>query len=189
MRRGFGGKTVIAACGLALAIGTTACGGANDGLDDQRAPEEIGADVDRDLLKNEEPAVTLTGCLQRGDGVLTDRFVLTQVNHPAGQTPVATSGQSDSAASVERERLRAAASTYRLDGDDDQLEKMVGSQVRVTGMIQEQADLPSLERDADNRAGAGSRSGDRSPEVDTGDLAEIEVTSIEQIASNCGGGR
>src|SRR5205807_2690620 len=85
--------------------------------------------------------LTVEGCLQRGGGTFSNGFLLTMLNEPPG---VGTSGNLTRTGSpVEREQMREAARTYRLDPKGDlKLSDMVGRQVRVTGTMTEGAHLP-----------------------------------------------
>jgi hypothetical protein len=72
--------------------------------------------------------------------------------------------------------MREAKHAYRLGGDDDRFAPLVGKQVKIDGTIAENSDL--------NKKPAG---GDRRSDIDTGDLAKIDVTVISQMADACGG--
>src|SRR5262249_60653493 len=82
---------------------------------------------------NAQKSVTLTGCLQKGDG--RSDYILTELNKP--RTGVGTSGSTkpSSGDTVGQEQMRAASHAYKLDGDRDTLEPMVGKEVRVSGTI------------------------------------------------------
>ena len=171
------------AVAVAFAVGAAACAGEMES--ESGTGQERTATLDGDPQAGHQGApITLTGCLQRGNGVLTESFILTAVNSPAADAPIATRGESDKAAPVEREELRAAKHAYRLRGDDDELEQLVGRQIRVTGTLAELSDLPAL-------GAAGSRDERRqqtdapSPDIQTRDLAQVEVQSVEQIAAVC----
>src|SRR5262245_11984439 len=73
--------------------------------------------------------MTVSGCLQRQDQLI-DEYVLTQQPRSA-DAPVATGGST----AVEREQVREAMRSYHLKGKRDDLEKLVGSEVRVTGTV------------------------------------------------------
>ena len=125
--------------------------------------------------------VTMTGCLQKSDG-LTTTYILTTVN---SQAPVGTSGSP----SAEREQQQAAAKSYRLSGDDDNFKNLVGKQVRVTGTMAEKSNLPAGSDPSAAKGTAGSaadrdRDRDRT-KIDEGDLARISVTTIESIGDAC----
>ena len=78
--------------------------------------------------------VSLTGCLARGEG--SNDFILTKANQP-----VATSGTAAGAGSVEHKTMEAAARSYRLDGNNDELDKLVGHEIRVSGTLADKGDL------------------------------------------------
>lgn len=125
-------------------------------------------------------------------------YILTEASRGA----VGTAGTAGTGG-VAGQQLAAARDSYRLSGDDDNLEALVGKRVEVTGMLAERSDL-----------GAGAMAGDRSGmaagdtrtdgnmddmanrddstaagaerDIDTGDLAEIEVSSVREIDGACG---
>jgi hypothetical protein len=161
----------ILGCSLAAAL-AVAC------ADENRSASDVDRDTDR-LAQSEAAApggregapVTLTGCLQKEEG-LGGEFVLTQVNRPS-DAPVATSGD-PARGEVEREQIREAKRAYQLSGETDDLEPLVGKQVRIAGRIAETSDLqPSRESDRSDR------------EIDADDLAEVNVESIERVADTC----
>jgi hypothetical protein len=147
---------IVAGSALAIAISTGACDKGDVG-------ETTG---------HEGAPITMTGCLQRGDGI--NNFVLTQVNRPS-DTPVATTGDS---AAVQREQMREAKHAYELEGDKDGWQDLVGKQVRVTGTIADNSDLP--------RAEAERRD---SLTIDANDLAKVDVERVEKVADVCGDNR
>jgi hypothetical protein len=124
---------------------------------------------------HEGAPISLTGCLQKGGG-MTDTFVLTQINEPTQS--VGTIGTAEPG-TVERQQMREARHAYRLDGDDDQLDQLIGKRVRVEGTIEENSDLPP-------RHSADRSDADKRPDIDAGDLAEVNVRSISKVADACG---
>jgi hypothetical protein len=154
-------KTLIA-CGVALAL-SSACNRADR---NRMANEARG---------HEGAPINLTGCLQKDTGITTS-YILTQVNEPTRS--VGTSGSTADPAVVDQERMREAKHAYRLGGDNDELEKLVGKQVKVQGTVAENSDLNKKPADADNN---------NRPDVDTGDLAKVDVVTIAQVADACGG--
>jgi len=78
--------------------------------------------------------------------------------------------------------MRAAAHAYKLDGERDTLEPLVGKQVRISGTLTERAELN--EHDRDGRVEPKDRT-----KIDEGDLAKVDVKSAEQIADSCGGAK
>jgi hypothetical protein len=188
-------------CGVGVALWTSAC------RNGQPAGQtsEPRATATRDAATAGRPAqtpVTLTGCLQKGDG---RAFILTEIN--SSQLSVGTSGSSPSTGTVEGEQVRAAAHAYRLQTDDDKaLEALVGHQVRVYGTLTERADLPrgqvapGAEPTNTNHPGSASAredtgrstaSGNDRPttKIEEGDLARIAVASIDRVADACGTAR
>jgi hypothetical protein len=166
----------LGACVLVAALAAGACGGSD------RTDRNDNAAASSAANDNENRPVTLAGCLQRGDG---SDYILTQANMPARS--VGTSGSSDSANpnasadanAVGQEQLRAAAHSYRLSGEDDQFKNLVGHQVRVQGTLEAKSDL------SHEKAGTA----EDKPDIDEGDLAKVEVTSIESTAPACGTGQ
>src|SRR5262249_44990759 len=123
------------------------------------------------------PAVTLTGCLQKGD--LGSDYILTEVNH--SRTSVGTSGSQTPAAgdAVGREQMREAARAYRLSGDKDVLEPLVGREVRVNGSEEQPAKVNQ------HNDGGTPKERDRT-KIDDDDLARVRVVSIDQVSEECG---
>jgi hypothetical protein len=170
-------KAFIAGCGLAVGISATACN-RDDAAEVDRDTDRLAADTSRQPGHEGAP-ITLTGCLQRGSGL--NNYILTQVNAPS-ETPVATTGKEASGAAVQREQMREAKHAYQLDGDDkDAMRDMVGKQVRVTGTIEETSEL---RREANETRTAGDRR--QGLDIDTGDLAKVDVQGIVQVADVCG---
>ena len=137
----------------------------------------VGCDRDRtNVARGHEGApINLTGCLQKGSGLNT--FVLTQVNEPTRS--VGTSGaQQTPSGAVAQEQMREAKHAYRLDGDNDQLSKMVGKQVKVEGTIADSSDLAKRANE--------SRDENKPPDLDAGDLAKVDVKTIAAVSDSCG---
>jgi len=153
--------TTIVACGIALAVSSTAC---NKDSDRARTSEARG---------HEGAPINLTGCVQK-EGGLTTTYILTQVNEPTQS--VGTTG-SNAAGNVDQERMRAAKHAYRLDGDGDQLKDLVGKQVKVEGTIAENSDLNKKTTTADQ---------DKRSDIDAGDLAKVDVKTIAATGDTCG---
>jgi len=123
--------------------------------------------------------ITVTGCLQKGSGLVGHTYIVTRINEPS-QKGVGTTGNG---AAVEREQLREAENAYRVDvkGDVD-MDAMVGKQVRVSGIIAKRADLPAMP------SGTAGQNEQRKPEkIDQDDLAKIDDASISVVSDNCGG--
>jgi hypothetical protein len=168
-------KALVAGSTLAMALSVGACN-RDEAAEVDRDTDSLATDTTAPRGHEGAP-ITLTGCLQRGSGM--NNFILTQVNSPA-ESPVATSGKADNA--VQREQMRGAKHAYALEGDDDDaLRNMVGKQVRVTGTIEETSELRrevSKPRDSTDK---------RDPlDIDSGDLAKVEVRGIVQVADVCG---
>jgi hypothetical protein len=170
---------------LSISLGALACGEAN------RATDALDPDQNRDMARTERAGhegapITVMGCLQKADG----DYVVTRVNSPS-EDPVATSGDAGRG-DVAREHMRAAKHAYSLEGDDDRLEPLVGKQIRVQGTLAEISELraPGSAADRAERPGDDSRavgtSGTDRTDIAHGDLAKIEVSSVEQIAEACG---
>lgn len=206
-----GTSTIVAACALGLALSAWACGGNNGNANDTAAsnptaqPAAAGADragtpgatagaadangtarpagtsgVGADTAAKAEP-ISLTGCLQKGSGTLRSDYVLTEAN--MARTPVGTSGAAANPKSdvVGKEQMRAAEHSYRLDGDRDELDKLVGKQVRVSGTVEKRSDLN--EHNADGTV----KERDRTKIADS-DLAQVKVDTVASIADACGKG-
>ncbi|HJZ71665.1 MAG TPA: hypothetical protein VKE51_07975 [Vicinamibacterales bacterium] len=156
----------VTACGFAVVLSAVACSDRNG---------------NRTATGNDEqarPPVTMTGCLQKGD--LGSEYILTEVNH--SRTSVGTSGSSTAAAgdAVGTEQRREAAQAYRISGDKDVLEPLVGREVRINGTEEKRSTL----NDHDDDGTLKNR--DRT-KIDDDDLARVRVTSIDQIAAQCSG--
>lgn len=137
--------------------------------------------------------VTFEGCVQKGAGMLGSEYLLTMLNEPPGAA--GTSGSvTRSGSSVEREQMRMAARTYRLEAKDDvKLEDMIGKQVRVSGVVSEQARVPTgagaIGSSADTQLPNRDRTGQNersAAELKTSDLGKVDVSSATVIAPSCG---
>jgi hypothetical protein len=171
-------KGFIVGCGLVMSIGGAACN-RNDAAEVDRDTDRLAADTAKQP-GHEGASITLTGCLQRGSGM--NNFILTQVNSPS-DTPVATTGKESSGAAVQREQMREAKHAYTLDGDNGAMRDLVGKQVRVTGKLAESSELrrgvPETRTPGDRREGL---------DINSGDLAKVDVQGIVQVADACGEG-
>jgi hypothetical protein len=180
-------SNTIVGCAVALAISALACGGSNkfSGGNANKAGEPAaagagtaGATADAASKGRQPSPVTLTGCLQKGDG--RNDYILTELN--TTPTTVGTSGsvpRGSSADVVAKEQLRSAAHAYRLSGDRDSLEGLVGKQVRVSGTLAERSDL-------NDRTTAGTLKDKDRTKIDEDDLAKVDVASIDSVSDNCG---
>lgn len=127
--------------------------------------------------------IEVTGCLQK-EGGLTTTYIVTGVNEPS-QKGVGTTG---SGAAVEREQLRSAENSYRVETKDKvDMDSMVGKQVRVSGVMARRADLPDMPAGAPDRTGTAGNEPRTMEKIDKGDLAKIDDASIAVVADNCGG--
>jgi hypothetical protein len=173
------GKSLIASCGLALALAAGACADADratDELDREAATADRPTGTMADARGHEGAPITVTGCLQKAEGL--NNYVLTEVNRPADS--VGTSGRAEGDA-VEREQIRAAKHAFRLEGDDDDWEALVGKQVRVVGTYEEGSDIWREMRKDDGKDARNER-----VDIDHGDLAKIDVDNVEKVADACG---
>jgi hypothetical protein len=186
-------RRTLTAWGIAIALSAFACSNdrANNTATDRTGqPPAAGAGSAGTAGTAESTAakssdgntapVTLVGCLQKGDG--RSDYILTEVN--TTRTTVGTSGSTAGAGSasdvVGQEQMRAAAHAYRLSGDRDTLEPLVGKQVRVSGTLAKSSDLNAH----DDSAKVKDR--DRA-KIDEDDLAKVEVASVDSVSDNCGG--
>jgi hypothetical protein len=181
------------AVAFAVALAATACN--KNTTRDTAARETNGRDAAAnstatntaaDQRNDKNKPITLTGCLQQDGGT----YIVTRVNEPSRKG----AGSSGNGAAVEQEQLRSAANAYRVDskGRTD-WDNMVGKEVRVSGSIEEAADLPTAttaSRDT-GRTGstdAGNRDAGARENIDKGDLAKIDVTAMTVVSDNCGKG-
>jgi len=190
-----GTSNMLVGCSLALAIGAFACGGNHDtdqarnaepsrsgapAATAQGAAGTSGSATANPNDRNDSP-ITLTGCLQKGSG--RSDYILTQIN--TEKTTVGTSGTAPSTGAaggvVGQEQMRAAEHAYKLNGDRDRLEPLVGKQVRVSGTLAKASDLTAH----DDTGKLKDR--DRT-KIGEGDLAKVDVSSIDSVSANCGGG-
>jgi len=184
---------LIGGCVLAVGLATVACGD-NANRTSNKEPAATNATPTDSRGSNAVP-ITMTGCLQKGNGMMSS-YILTQATRESGSvgtSGTAASGTRSDASKVEREQANAAARSYRLSGDNGQLGDLVGHKIRVTGTITDQGDTSKTTAPehgttgtADDRAEAnrGTTDRDRS-EVKEGDLAKVEVSSVESMADTC----
>jgi hypothetical protein len=165
----------------------------NDGNDaDQAARTTADANGTTTSAADQRQQATFQGCVQKGAGMLSNSYLLTMLNEPPGAA--GTSGSvTSTGSSVEREQMRVAAQTYRLDPKGDvKLDELVGKQVRVTGTVTRGANLPNgngaIGSDQDtqrpNRDDRDQQ--DRSPRISTADLATLEVMTATATGDSCG---
>jgi len=134
--------------------------------------------AERNASNNE--AITLTGCLARGDG--HNDYVLTKANQPVG-----TSGESTQAGSIPEKTRAAAERSYRLNGDNDQLDGLVGHRIRVSGTIADRGDLNASSDKNDSQPRGTSGEASKNQEISESDLAKVDVKSVESVADSCNG--
>jgi len=174
---------------IGFAVTLTACGNTDRmaTTDDNRAVVTSGSTSP----SSERKPIDLTGCLQKAHG----SYVLNEISRPA---PNAASTQKHGDGSlVEREQLHAAQHAYRLTADkNNDLQKLVGRRVKVSGTVTEKSDLiAGDERRANDltvgTSGSQDTNHDRSTraKIDAADLARVDVTSIQQVATGCGTSR
>lgn len=174
---------LVVSSGIALALAGAAC---SNNSNDANGSRTQSANSIAGTTGQQNAAVTLTGCLQKSSGV--NNFILAPAN-TATHGSVGTSGAAASGDVVGREQEAAAERSYRLSGDNDQLNGMVGKQVRVRGHMTDQGDLhgsnSAARADRDERGTSGSADRDRH-DIDADDLAKVDVVSIDRIADACG---
>jgi hypothetical protein len=186
--------TLIAGAALVAAV---ACGRSSENTNGAQAQHDGSASSDVHSTGTDHASsqtVTLEGCLQEGGATFTKGYLLTSVNEPS---TAGTSGSvTSSGSAVEREQMRMAASTYRLEPQGDvKLDGMLGKQVRVSGTVSEQAKSPNgkgaigsdEDRQRPNRD--SSDRPERSTYMSGSDLAKIDVSGVTITAESCGGTR
>ncbi len=137
-----------------------------------RARTEPAPSVERPVEQTPTP-VSVTGCLQKGS---RDTYIVTTLNRPAHP-------DSSNPQVVAQEKQAAARDAYRLDWrQTDDLKKLLGKRVHVEGTLKKAA---SADVTLDTTAAAA----DASREIKQRDLAEVEVSSVQKVANNCGGGQ
>ena len=168
-------RPLIVACACTAALAGAAC----DNTTNRQTSS--AAVTPADTSANNNQSVTLTGCLLRGDG--RNDFILTKANQPVG-----TSGAASGAGSVEQKTIDAASRSYRLNGDNDELDKLVGHQIRVSGTLADRGNLnPPQQGSSAERGTSGTTNKDR--ELSESDLAKMDVKSVESIADSCDSGK
>lgn len=177
-------RLFMAACAAAGLLSAAACNSNGTNASDQTktaadrtpatAPNATGTSGTADDNAKAQP-ITLNGCLQKGDG--HSDYILTEMNEPpAGHATPADSGK------VEREQVKEAEHSYRLNADNskDDLAKLVGHQVKVSGTMAKRADI-------DTKVGTSGSNDRNGANIDEGDLAKVDVASVEQVSASCGG--
>lgn len=185
--------TAIVASAFAVALSAVAC--SNDNRNDRATSQSAsapaatapGATANN---ASQNMAVTLTGCLQQGSG--SNDFILTPTRSQASRS-VGTSGSATAAPQsdvVGQEQLKAAEHDYKLNGDSDQLKKLVGAEIRVSGRLASRGDLTAQNHPegttAQNKAtGTSGRSNQNRQDIDQNDLAKVDVDSVTAVADTC----
>jgi len=125
-----------------------------------------------------KPEVVLTGCLQEEKGMLGD-YILTQAKPVMSSgNAIGTSGAADDKTSkgepkgIEQRQLAQAERSYRLSGASDQLKPQIGHEIRVHGSLTD--------------SGSVAKSNDT--DIKQGDLAKVDVASVELVADSCNAG-
>jgi hypothetical protein len=125
--------------------------------------------------------VTLTGCLQAGNG---GTYVLTGLNRPKN-------ADSENPVVVANEKLSAAEDAYVLTSDTTaDLAKLVGDKVHVEGTVTRASNFPGTKA-SKGTAGTSDQNGEvRAIEsgrvIKEKDLARVHVASVQKIADTCG---
>jgi hypothetical protein len=188
---------LFATCGLTATL-TAACGDKADQMSENPGSkrDQMSANAENrsvgtsgSFSSNEKKPIDLTGCLQKAGG----SYVITKINKPSPNAAPASKKADGSV--VEREQAHAAQHAYRLRVEkDDDLEKLVGKQVKVSGTVTETSDLTARDDRRANDLSVGT-SGSQDTNHDgkqdrarirTGDLARVDVDSIQQVAEGCG---
>ncbi len=162
-------RLYLAACASVALLSACACtNNANDNADRTKAtPETTAAAKGAGSADDQPRPIALTGCLQKGDG---RDYILTQINEPPKGEPVA------------EQDAKEAEHSYRLNAktaNDDQWPSMVGREVRVSGTLAKRGDVAQ-------KVGT-SGSTDTTPKLHESDLAQVDVSDIQQVSAACGG--
>jgi len=172
-------RRVIVACGCTAALTiAAACDNSSNPQRSSSSSAPAAAPADKSASDNEQ--VTLTGCLMRGDG--RNDFILTKANQPVG-----TSGVSSEPGSIPERTREAAERSYRLDGDNDQFNALVGHRVRISGTIKDRGDLgASPDTSASSPRGTSGDAG-KNQQISESDLAKVDVKSVDSVSDSCDG--
>ncbi len=156
---------LTAICAGAALIGVTACGPNNADTTSAVDPD-TGAPGASDVTTRTGSPITVTGCLQQED----HDYILTAMNEPGMAGAPAAAGNK-----VGTEQLTEARHAYKLSSRDD-LDVLVGKSVRVEGTLARRSDVVRT----------GNQPTTDRQDLDQGDLAAIDVTTINQVADACG---
>jgi hypothetical protein len=136
-----------------------------------------GSAADTRAANATEAPMTLTGCLQKSDGIGGD-YILAQATTGNGTAPIGTSGSSDSSATIGQRQQNAAERSFRLSGESDQLKDLVGHKITVSGTMADRGAIAEGKKTEDKDATSGRK-------IDTGDLAKVDVKSVQDVSPNC----
>jgi hypothetical protein len=182
-------KTLFASCAVTavLAIGCNNGDTTGNRTDPANRPGETpGAAPTSGTAADsrDKNSITLTGCLQETKG-MTGGYILTRANtDPSGPAPVGTSGRTSSSSEIEQKQMAAAAKSYQLSGETDQLKNLVGHQIRVTGTMADKGDIAGTNPTADKSPGTKDRA--KAGDVDKSDLPKLDVATVSDVADTCG---
>ena len=171
-------RTMLMGCAIAAAL-SFGCnrdeGATKTGDTSKPAAETAGTPADTGAT-SDKPALTLTGCLQKTEGIGGD-YMLAQASAAKGSAPVGTSGSGEPSDAIGQRQLNAAEHSYRLSGESDQLKNLVGHKITVSGMLADRGDLASGKKADDKDANSGN--------IGTSDLAKVDVMSVQYVSDNC----
>jgi hypothetical protein len=182
-------KTIFAGCAVAavLAVGCNNGDTTGNRTDPENRPAETpGAAPTAGTAgdSRDKKSMTLTGCLQETKG-MTGGYILTRAkSEPSGSAPVGTSGRTSSGSEVEQKQMEAAAKSYQLSGETDQLKNLVGHEIRVTGNVAGKGDVAGSSPTEGNSPGTKDRA--KAGDVDESDLPKLDVAMVSDVADTCG---
>jgi hypothetical protein len=182
-RHSFGPQLLLATCGLAAAL-AAACGNHTDRSAANVGNRPAAGAPAATMSSQDKKPIDLTGCLQRSGR----SYVITQIDMPGpAAAPIDKKGDGSL---VERDQVAADRHAYRLNAANrNDLDKLVGKQVKVSGTVTERPNLvvPEDRRGNDLKVGTSGvqdREHDRW-DINAGDLAKVDVESIQQVAAGC----
>jgi len=162
-------RLFLAACASATLLTAAACNTDNTANQATAKPNTATtAATGTKGTSDEARPIAITGCLQK-DG---SDYILTQINEPPKGEPVA------------QQDVNEAEHTYRLTAKnttDDDWDKLVGSEVRVSGTLAKGGDV------AERVGTTGSNNATDHPEIRERDLAKVDVSDIQVTRAACGG--
>jgi hypothetical protein len=173
-------RTMLMGCAVVAAL-SFGCnrdeGVAKSGDTSTPAAGTAGTAADARASSDKAP-MTLTGCLQKTDGITGGDYVLAQASTGKSTAPVGTSGSAEPNDAIGQRQLNAAERSYRLSGESDQLKDLVGHKITVSGTVADRGDLASGKRTDDKDAKSGH-------DISTSDLAKVDVMSVQDVSANC----